>query len=259
MGTNKFIDLLRMTRLWHGRAYIAIAVLGFLLGKDHGAILPFTVSTLLYVSFAFAINNCFDVETDMNGEKRYCNPVADGSITFKEGVAFSALLAISGILVAEFLPTNAFITYIVSTLLALIYSAPPRAKTKPPFDLITHGLFFGSLLFLFGLFSSNGDVGKFVPLALSIFFYSCFLELRNHIEDYESDLASNTTTSAVWLGKETAERIKWIFYAFHVASLIPYYPLTLLALFGLLEERIADMLTVAIYLTVAFRLAEVIV
>ena len=216
-------------------------------------ILPFIVSTLLYVSFAFAINNCFDVETDLNGEKRYYNPVATRSITLKEGLVFSALLAISGILVASVLPANAFVLYVISMLLALIYSAPPRTKTKPPLDLITHGLFFGSLLFLFGLFSSNGNAGSFTPLVFSIFFYSCFLELRNHIEDYESDLISNTTTSAVLLGKRSAEKIKWIFYALHVACLIPYSPLMLLMPFGLLKERFADVLTIAAYLAVALR------
>jgi len=253
MGTNKLINLLRLTRLWHGRAYIAIALFGFLLGEDYSLILPFIVSTLLYVSFAFVINNCFDVETDLNGEKIHYNPVATGSITLKEGIFFSALLAISGVLVANVLPANAFVIYIISMLLALIYSAPPRTKTKPPLDLITHGLFFGSLLFLFGLFSSNGNADSFIPLVFSIFFCSCFLELRNHIEDYESDLISNTTTSAVLLGKRTAEKIKWIFYVLHVACLIFYSPLMLLMLFGLLKERFADVLTIVAYLAVALR------
>ena len=244
MGTNKLINLLRLTRLWHGRAYIAIALFGFLLGEDYSLILPFIVSTLLYVSFAFVINNCFDVETDLNGEKIHYNPVATGSITLKEGIFFSALLAISGVLVANVLPANAFVLYIISMLLALIYSAPPRTKTKPPLDPITHGLFFGSLLFLFGLFSSNGNVFSIAPLVFSIFFYSCYLELRN--KDYESNLISNTTASAVLLGKMSAEKIKWIFYALHVACLISYSPLMLLMLFGLLRERFADVLTIAV-------------
>jgi 4-hydroxybenzoate polyprenyltransferase len=242
-----------LTRIWHGRAYAAMAAFGFLLGNKYDLILPFAISTLLYISFAFAINNCFDVKTDSRGKKIKYNPLAGGMISFRDGIIFSIIIALIGIAVASSLPATAFVIYITSVFLALIYSAPPRLKTKPPLDLVSHGLFFGTLPFLFGLYASNGAVLTHIPVLFSLFFYSCFLELRNHIEDYENDLMTDTVTSAVRFGKEKAERIKWVFYTFHVTCFIPYLFYSPLMFFGILKERFADILTVAVYTSVILR------
>jgi|Deesub1362A_J573_1020465.scaffolds.fasta_scaffold00680_13 4-hydroxybenzoate polyprenyltransferase len=256
MGTNKFMSFMKLTRLWHGRAYVAIALFGFILGSDHSLILPFIASVLLYVSFAFAINNCFDIETDSKGEKGRFNPLVDGTLKFKEGLLFSIALAVSGIVTASILPLKAFVVYLLSIFIALIYSAPPRLKTKPPLDLISHGLFFGVFLFLFGLFSSNSSgsisagidgYGNYIPLIFSLFFYSCFLELRNHIGDYASDLTSGTRTSVVLLKEKNAGRLKRLFYILHVVCLLPYL-LSPLLLLGLIKDRFADVLTAIAYL-----------
>ncbi|RLI74801.1 4-hydroxybenzoate polyprenyltransferase [Archaeoglobales archaeon] len=247
MGTNKFINILKLARVWHGRAYIAMAAFGFLFGENYSLFLPFMVSTLLYISFAFAINNCFDVETDSKNRSKY-NPLVNGSITLKESLLFSVTLALIGIIIASILPLRAFVIYLLSTFLALVYSAPPRLKTKPPLDLISHGLFFGVLPFLFGLYSSNGSIDSYYTLLGSLFFYSCFLEMRNHIGDYSSDLTSNTITSAVVLGKQNAERVKWAFFALHTLCLIPYLLYSPLMFFGILREGFADVLTICVYL-----------
>ncbi len=233
--------------MWHGRAYIAIALFGFLLGEDHSLILPFAVSTLLYISFAFAINNCFDIETDSKNRSK-CNPLVNGSITLKGGLLSSVTFALIGIITASILPLKAFVIYLLSTFLALVYSAPPRLKTRPPFDLVSHGLFFGVLPFLFGLYSSNGSIDNYYPLLGSLFFYSCFLEMRNHIRDYSSDLTSNTITSAIVLGKRNAERIKWGFFALHTLCLIPHLLYSPMMFFGIFRERFADVLTICAYL-----------
>ncbi len=43
---------------------IAMSIFGFILGIDYSLFVHFLLATLLYISFAFSINNCFDAETD---------------------------------------------------------------------------------------------------------------------------------------------------------------------------------------------------
>lgn len=228
-----------------------MGIFGFVLGIDHSLFIHFLLATLFYVSFAFSINNCFDAETDrINKNNKSSNPLATGELSYSECLYFSAFLALAGIFIASFLPFNAFLTYVFMTLLALIYSAPPRLKARPPFDIISHGLFFGVLLFLFGLFSAYGSIEGYEFILPSLFFYSVFLELRNHIEDYWSDITSGVKTSAVLFGKKRAELMKWISACIHIIFISVYASYALpvfLSLLVLRKERLIDLLTVILY------------
>lgn len=86
-------------------------------------------------------------------------------------------------------------------LLSGAYSAPLlRLKSIPIMDLLSHSLFFGALLYLFG-FSSAGNINfQAIFLAASTSLYSIILEMRNHLEDYEADFISKTITTVRRLG-----------------------------------------------------------
>jgi len=200
--------LLELVRIRSWKAYLGMAFFGYALPirqMDLLNLFPMLVSVSLYLGFAFAINNCYDVDTDIvSGNK--INPVASGGIDGKRAKMSSYAIAASGLLFTWTFLRDGFIIYSLMTLLAYAYSAPPRLKGLPAFDMISHGLFFGSLLFLFGASVSGHLSGEHTVLASSVFLYSCLFELKNHIEDFEHDRKVGIKTTAVRLGerKKTA-------------------------------------------------------
>jgi len=118
--------------------------------------------------------------------------------------------------------------------------------------IVSHGLFFGVLPFLFGIYSSHGSIEGYEFILPSLFFYSAFLELRNHLEDYSSDVASGLKTSAVLLGKKRAELTKWLFACMHIASISIYtlYALPAFLSIFLRKERLVDLVSVLLYLII---------
>ncbi len=191
-----------------------MSILGFVSGLggltqfDHRVFLLFITTSSLYLAFSFSINNCFDVRNDVKKHNNK-NPIASGLVGFKEGVFVSVLIASIGMLVTYlWLNFLSFCIYTILLLLSLGYSAPPlRLKSVPVADLISHGLFFGSLLFLYGA-SVAGNLNPYViALALSLFVHSAALNLRNHLEDLDEDMLSRTKTTACWLGKPRSAKI----------------------------------------------------
>ncbi len=194
-------------RLIDGKAYIFMTLLGFLLNFKfpmidiEGFMIVF-VSALLYVGYAFSINNCFDVDTDgKNPRKKLKNPVLCNELKRTEAIIFSALIMSVGVLtVALTLNREMFLTYLLMILLATVYSVPPRLKSKPFADVISHGVFFGMLPVLFGAFYDHIITTREFYVSLSLFFYSCFLQMRNLLEDYESDAMAGLKTTPTILG-----------------------------------------------------------
>ncbi len=194
-------------RLWDGKGYIAIMLFGLLLNGNLSTIHPkqlvaFTLASVLYVGYAFSINNCFDTDTDsLNARKKSKNPVVSGKISRKLALIFSACLITAGILiVALAFNTDMFITYVTMCVLATLYSAPPRLKATPFLDVLSHGLFFGTLPVYFGAFFDGTLTHTEIMSGVAFFVYSCFLQLRNLLEDYESDLKAGLRTTPSIIG-----------------------------------------------------------
>jgi len=206
----RLIYYLYNIRVLDWRAYIGIAFLGFVRGIEASPFntliyraLRFTVTIILYLAFTFSINNCFDIKCDAHkGVKVKRNPIAAGRITFREGLILSLCTAsVGSVLSYLWFDENCFLIYLTMLLLSGAYSAPPlRLKSVPMMDLLSHSLFFGSLLYLYGLLSNGGINLQEASLAASISLYSIILELRNHLEDYEADLNSETRTTVCYMG-----------------------------------------------------------
>lgn len=268
--------LYRNVRVRDWRAYLAMGMFGFMHNAGFSSPLHFALSSaeiiltlIFYLAFSFSINNCFDVYSDKSKpDKLVKNPIAAGLITFRVGLLFSVSLALTGAFLAYLyfhtLATT-LVIYISMILLAGFYSAPPlRFKSRPPLDLVSHGLFFGSLLYLYGA-SISGEINTYsISTALSILIYSIILELRNHLEDYQADYISGVKTSVYVLGKVKAEKILYalfilywlylvmIFQNLYVTS-ISMLALMLLPLYwknSALYFRIADASTVLSYVLI---------
>ncbi|QDA32008.1 4-hydroxybenzoate polyprenyltransferase [Thermococcus indicus] len=210
--------VIRNARILDGRAFIGMGLLGlaFSLGTipDVTRVLMFLVSLVLYVAYAFAINNCFDADTDsINPRKRKKNPVASGELGFGAGLASSLAMALLGLMLAATLGTGELVMYLSMTLLATVYSAPPRIKARPVIDVLSHGAFFGALPFLYGAYLDGSITMEEWSIAAAVFLYSLALELRNHLEDYESDLKAGLRTTPIVIGRGLSETLVLVFSA----------------------------------------------
>ncbi|NJD98319.1 4-hydroxybenzoate polyprenyltransferase [Thermococcus sp. LS1] len=227
--------IFKNTRILDGRAFVGMGLLGlamsFSRNPDVYDAFILVVSLLLYVAYAFAINNCFDADTDsLNPAKWDKNPVASGELSFRAGVISSTLIILVGIFLASTLGRGEFWIYITMVALATVYSAPPRLKARPIIDVLSHGIFFGVLPFLYGAYFDGILTRGEITIAVAVLLYSFALELRNHLEDYESDLRAGLKTTPIVLGREASETLVVVFSGLSLVLLLASFNFALGAL-----------------------------
>ncbi len=226
------------------RAYLGLSLLPFLRK------LPkiFTNTTLVnsflinlttiscFLAFTFGINNCFDIETDIAEGDINKNPIAVGKISFKNALIAVLIIGILGTAILVFYTLNleVILTYLLLLFLGGFYSAPPlRFKTRPFLDIISHGFFFGSLLYIYGCLIQGNNVLTVIrnPLVPLIFTYSVILNLRNHWEDYNFDLKANINTTATYLGYERTQKAIVFLTQVHWVMLVTFCLITSFQIF----------------------------
>ncbi|ANF22136.1 UbiA prenyltransferase family protein [Thermococcus piezophilus] len=230
-----FRVILKNTRVLDGRAFFGIGLLGVAMSfpdcPDVYDALILVVSLVLYVAYAFAINNCFDADTDsLNPAKRHKNPVASGELSFRAGVISSLSIILPGILLSYSLGLGEFAIYLAMVALATVYSAPPRLKARPIIDVLSHGIFFGVLPFLYGAYFDGILTRGEITIAVAVLLYSFALELRNHLGDYESDLRAGLKTTPIVLGREASETLVVVFSGLSLVLLLASFNFALGAL-----------------------------
>jgi 4-hydroxybenzoate polyprenyltransferase len=225
---KSYLHLLRLRDAW---GYFLLALFGFLLAQGFlfslKDIVIFWAIIFLGAGFGFSINDCFDQRED-HLDKTKKNPIVLKEIGFSRALTFSLILAFFGLFFSSLYGRAVFLLCLASILLTLFYSSPPlRLKSKPPFDLISHGFFGGVLIFFFPLLFFKTQLNSFYYLiALSAFCFSVLLEMRNEYEDYESDKIAGLKTTAHILGYQRTEKL--------LKFLASFYPLFLLPIFYLI-------------------------
>lgn len=213
-------------RILDWKAYLFVSIVGSFATFELSKFNPlrymlFIALICSYLAFSFSINNVFDKHVDSLDETSLSkNPVASGKITEIEALGLSFLMPVVSLPASAIVfGTKYLLLYAFAYVLSAMYSAPPfRLKGRPVVDLVAHGAFFGVLPFLLGALVFNNLNALGLSLSLSFFLYSIFLELRNHIEDYDFDLLANIKTTAVFIGKEKSEKIKEI-----IASVVMFW------------------------------------
>lgn len=222
---NPYLELLRI-RAWH--AYLGIAILGFIIVQGFLGqlvdILVFFLMIIAYLGFSFAINDSYDVQEDLLNNSRN-NPIVTKEVTQKNAILFSLSLGLAGLLLSMWFGLMIFIYQLTLTVLSFLYSAPPlRLKSKYPFDILSHGFFFGSLIFLLPVFVFSPTITNVVVLlTVSIFFLSILIQFWNHISDYEGDMKAKLRTTVCVLGLEKSVKIAMVLSLLFPITLFPLY------------------------------------
>jgi 4-hydroxybenzoate polyprenyltransferase len=181
---------------------------------------PIAVFAFFLTGSFFSINNAFDVQEDISAGKT-SNLVARGLITKNEAVLFSVIIAMAA--VAFFSYMGGLLGFLFSTICAVLgflYSVPPfRLKKRPGIDVISHGLFLGSLLILIGTTAYGGTLNETAYfLAVGFFVVSCLFQMQNLLGDYFVDRDLGIKTTAVTL--RSWERGRYFFLTFAILGAI---------------------------------------
>ncbi len=217
-----FKSIFRYYRVKDWRAYLALGAFGFFVAR--GFLFPlfdiirFLIILILLLAFGFSVNNFFDTKEDQEKGKTIL-------IKNKKNFLFSVWPGILALLISTSFGLKVFLFVLIASLIGFFYSAPPlRMKSRPFLDLISHGLFAGALIFFFPILAFRSQTTLFHYLvAFSIFYLSVTLEMRNHLEDYQSDLRAGLKTTVCFLGYKNSEVL--------LKYLSLFYPLILLPVF----------------------------
>jgi 1,4-dihydroxy-2-naphthoate octaprenyltransferase len=85
--------------------------------------------------------------------------------------------------------------------------------------MLSHGLFFGSLIVFFGVSVSGGSNPLTMFLLADVFILSLTLELYNQIDDVAEDAESGVKTTVVVIGTPYAKKLLQILLLTHITML----------------------------------------
>ena len=173
------------------------------------------VISFCFTSFAFAVNNYFDVAIDKKNQdkiKSKTNPLAQELVTKSGTLILLGILLIISISLSLFMNFIGFIFVLLSIFVSTLYSVSYiRLKEKNIIDITNHGLMFGFFPFLAGVALTGGTIN--VPLVIIAFLFTILSSsalLTHQITDYEEDLG-DTETTAIKIGKQKSYIFLFLF------------------------------------------------
>ena len=190
------------------------------------------IISFCFTSFAFVINNYFDVTIDKKNQdkiKSKTNPLSQGLVTKKGTLILLGVLLIISILLSLQLNFIGFIFVSLSIFLSTLYSISYiRLKEKNIIDIINHGLMFGLFPFLAGMALAGGEINILLVMIAFLFTILSSSALLSHqIIDYEEDLG-NTETTAIKIGREKSYILLFLFLIISLSLfeiiILKYYP-----------------------------------
>ncbi|MDC3955281.1 UbiA family prenyltransferase [Polyangium jinanense] len=201
-GTRPFLGTLRLSRVeeFYGNT-IALVALGTIFNPRLSAgdiVLLFTGNLLLTI-FAFAINDVEDAEDDSkDSQKVVRNPICAHLLTPGQALALSWLSAFAGLALLWPFGARVVLLGALNVALGFLYSYRRiRLKAVPFVDLVSHGLFLGTLQFLTVAYARAPELPPSAALgAVFICTISMAGDLWNEIRDFEVDRETGIRNTA---------------------------------------------------------------
>jgi len=231
-------SLLRGMRFRSGLSYNLLAILSTIysasISGNHNPLKIFLIIMFMLFSIrlAFLVNNLYDVKEDKKhpeGVKK--NPfIYLNNEEILKAKMIVIVIAICSIAIFHliFQIFSATLLYAFLLLLDIIYSAPPRLKEKPPFDLFSHSLYFGSLLVFIPLLLYHIRIDlKLASILVGVSLISIAMELGNHISDYEYDKRAGVKTFSTRFGEGFSNIVLKVSYLLGISFLLATIFITL--------------------------------
>jgi 4-hydroxybenzoate polyprenyltransferase len=209
--------------------WLAISFFGFLLGISSlditSCMVPlffFMVSTFFILTFTFAINNYYDIDTDKENPRRtHLNAMASGKISKQTGLLLNLIFIVIPLVLSLFFTVEVFVFCAFLIFWMWGYSAPPlRLKGRAGLDILWHFIAFLALV-LWGSYLAGNISMMNILVAISFGIFGCFAQIDNHIHDYPYDKASGSKTFAVWIGINKANIALKLTFIIYIVFLIP--------------------------------------
>lgn len=175
------------------------------------------------LSFTFAINNYYDVESDrINPKKIHFNAMAGGRISNKAGALAILILVVIALVTVALLSNPGALAFCMLFIFWMwAYSSPPlRLKGRPGVDILWHFIAF-VLLVLWGSFIAGSLGASNWLVAISLGVFSCVAQVWNHYNDYAFDKESGIVTYAVSRGLDTTIVTLKIIVILHLILILP--------------------------------------
>ena len=164
-----------------------------------------TISIVIFIvsltSLTFVINDLADAKLDKLNKKTR-NPIAQNKISSKEAKLFAVILFVLTLVISSFLHTNLFYYSLMLIFISITYGFFIKAKSKPPLDLVYHGL--GPTIGFLMLSSLYKPFNLSIAFtAIIIFNIFSIIQLLQQIRDFDTDKKLVKTT-AILLGKRNS-------------------------------------------------------
>ncbi len=179
-------------------------------------------------SFLFAsvysLNNTYDQESD-RGNHSKLNPVARGSISFKEGLTESIILGVAGLILLSLVSIEGLIGGVLLYVLSIVYHIPPlRTKARPYLDIITITLLYSTPFFI-GYTAINSIDLKGTSFALLFGLLCGSTHPFQTAKDIEEDRRNDDITISVLIGVKKSMLLSLVL----LLSTMMYFELLILA------------------------------
>ena len=145
---------------------------------------------LLVSSFAYVLNQIYDIESDRINNKIFI--LTENKVSISLAKKFAFFLFILSLIFSLFVENK--LLFIGLIILSIVYSVKPfNFKDKPFLDLITNSIGYGFFVFSIGYKEISKESLIFILIMSSAY-------LITTIMDYEGDKKANKITTSVYIG-----------------------------------------------------------
>ena len=189
----------RIAHWWYWLGVCAIASYAFNPEVMLGSVLLVLLGFSFLFASAYSLNNTYDHKSDIDHPSK-TNPVAQGKISFKEGLKESIFLSALGLLFLGLVSLEGLIGGVLLSVLSIVYHIPPlRTKSRPYLDIITITLLYSTPFFI-GYAAVNSIDLKGIGFALLIGLLSGSTHPFQTAKDIEEDRKNGDITISVLIG-----------------------------------------------------------
>jgi len=228
---NKLKGIIALTR-WN-EAYdmtIAITILGAIVSQSNFDYKIFIILIANFFSalFIYMINDIEDAAEDaQNPQKLKRNPIANKTLSKKEGYFYTGIVLVITIVLLVYLSVlsnnkSVILVGLITLSLGFLYSYRKiRLKAIPIVDILSHVYFFAGGLFLASFYSYRQDLSQFgIIMFLLLCGISAYGQFDNETRDYETDIKTKVNTTATLIGYKLSVIIKWSILAIAILIFI---------------------------------------